>query len=168
MTDILTRLLGHDTWTTRQLLEHSRGLTDDQFVKRFDIGPGSVHFTFVHLIEVMLNWADRIADRERRPMSMPSEDEGIRSIDELLELLNDAEIALRDTATTIANDNRLDEMMSLTHEGQTWKFTRGSALAHVLTHGMHHRAQLFYMLKKLGLPASNDGDVIEWEIALRE
>ena len=68
----------------------------------------------------------------------------------------------------IVDENRLDEMMSVTYEGRTWEFTRGTALTHVLTHGMHHRAQIFNMMRKLGVPIDIDGDVIEWECAVRE
>jgi hypothetical protein len=40
--DILDRLLGHDAWTTRQLLLRCRDLTDAQLDREFDIGHRSV------------------------------------------------------------------------------------------------------------------------------
>ena len=53
MTDILNRLLGHNAWTTQQLLDRARELPPGQYVQRFDIGPGSVHDTLLHIIDVM-------------------------------------------------------------------------------------------------------------------
>ncbi len=168
MSDILNRLLGHNGWTTRRLLECARVLTVEQFVQRFDLGPGSVHDTLRHIISVMFGWADEIAGRPRRP-SLGSDGEGpIRSVDELLNLLDDAAKELQKTARLIVDQGTMDAMMSVTYEGRSWEFTRGTALAHVLTHGMHHRAQVFNMMRQHGVPVDIDGDVIEWEIAARK
>jgi uncharacterized damage-inducible protein DinB len=41
--------------------------------------------------------------------------------------------------------------------------TYGGAIAHAITHSMHHRAQLLYMLKGLGLRDLPEGDVLSWE-----
>ncbi len=165
MPDILNRLLRHDSWTTRQLIECTRSLSSEQFVCRFNIGPGSIHDTLRHIISVMFGWADSIADRPRRP-SLGADGEGpVRSVDELLGLLEEAAKELEKTARFVVNEQRMDEMMTVTFEGRTWEFTRGTALAHVLTHGMHHRAQVFNMMRRLGAPLDIDGDVIVWVIA---
>ncbi len=108
MPDILNRLLGHNAWTTRQLVQHARALTAEQYVQRFDLGPGSVHDTLRHIISVMFGWADEIAGRPRRP-SLGSDGEGpIRSVDELLGLLDDAATDLEKTAAMIVNDRRME------------------------------------------------------------
>ncbi len=168
MADILNRLLEHNAWTTGQLLERAGALTAEQYVQRFDLGPGSVHDTLRHIISVMFGWADEIAGRPRRP-SLGADGEGpIRSVDELLKLLDDAAKELQETAHVVGDQGTMDELMSVTYDGRTWEFTRGTALAHVLTHGMHHRAQIFNMMRQLGVPVDIDGDVIEWEIAARK
>jgi uncharacterized damage-inducible protein DinB len=41
--------------------------------------------------------------------------------------------------------------------------TYGGAIAHVITHSMHHRAPLLYMLRQLGLVNLPEGDVLSWE-----
>jgi uncharacterized damage-inducible protein DinB len=41
--------------------------------------------------------------------------------------------------------------------------TYGGAIAHVITHSMHHRAQLLYILRQLGLNDRPEGDVLSWE-----
>jgi len=41
--------------------------------------------------------------------------------------------------------------------------TFGGAIAHVLTHSMHHRAQVLHMLRRLGVGDVPEGDVLSWE-----
>jgi uncharacterized damage-inducible protein DinB len=41
--------------------------------------------------------------------------------------------------------------------------TYGGAIAHVITHSMHHRAQVLYMLRRLGLTGLPEGNVLSWE-----
>lgn len=117
MSDLLDRLLRHNVWATRQLIEGARSLSSEQYVCRFNIGPGSVHDTLRHIISVMYGWADSIADRTRRP-SLGADGEGpVRSIDELLQLLNDAARELQKTAREVVEEGRNNEMMSVTFQG---------------------------------------------------
>jgi uncharacterized damage-inducible protein DinB len=55
--DLLDRLLAHDAWTTRQLLDHCRALADDQLDRPFDIGHRTVRATFQHIIFNMEAWS---------------------------------------------------------------------------------------------------------------
>ncbi len=48
--DLLDRLLGHDSWTTRQLLDLAGTLSDNQLDQEFDIGHRTVRRTFAHII----------------------------------------------------------------------------------------------------------------------
>jgi uncharacterized damage-inducible protein DinB len=41
--------------------------------------------------------------------------------------------------------------------------TLGGAIAHVIAHGMHHRAQVLYMMRRLGVSGLPEGDVLSWE-----
>jgi uncharacterized damage-inducible protein DinB len=41
--------------------------------------------------------------------------------------------------------------------------TFGGALAHLLTHSMHHRAQIMFLMEKVGLTEHVEGDVLTWE-----
>jgi len=62
--NILDRLLGHDTWTTRQLLLACQHLTNDDLDRVFEIDHGTLRHTFVHLIDNMETWTDLMAGRE--------------------------------------------------------------------------------------------------------
>jgi uncharacterized damage-inducible protein DinB len=41
--------------------------------------------------------------------------------------------------------------------------SRGGVIAHVITHSMHHRAQVIAMLRALGVGDVPEGDVLSWE-----
>lgn len=68
---------------------------------------------------------------------------------------------MRDSAAS-GRDQSLMEFS--TPEGAAFTFSRAAAIVHVLTHGVHHRAQCLNMLRRLGRPLTGvDLDPIEWE-----
>ena len=154
------RLLQHNAWATRVLLERCRSLTPQQFQQRFDIGPGSLHDTLRHIIGAMLRWSDRIADQPVR--ASIEKNPNPQTPDELLVLLDRAGRELEEVASRVDRDGRHDEMMQA--EFRPEHFTRGTAMVHVLTHGIHHRAQALNMFRRLGVTDLPDLDVIEWEL----
>src|SRR5213595_3846892 len=106
--DILDRLLGHDAWTTRQLLLRCRDLSDAELDREFDIGHRTVRATFLHILRNMEVWTDLISGEAVR------NDEGReasgRSIEGLLRRLDRVAGQLASTATRIAREGRLDEL----------------------------------------------------------
>ncbi len=154
------RLLQHNAWATRVLLERCRSLTSQQFQQPFDIGPGSLHDTLRHIIGAMFRWSDRIADRPVRESI--EKNPTPQTPDELLALLDRAGRELEEVASRVNREGRYDEMMQA--EFRPERFTRGTAMVHVLTHGMHHRAQALNMLRRLGVTDLPDLDAIEWEL----
>ena len=147
------------------LLERCRSLTPQQFTQRFAIGPGSLHDTLLHIVGAMRRWADRIGDRPLRP-SVEDEDR-TWTPDEIVALLDEAASDLAAVTEVMVEEDRLEEMMDPgTIPG--WKepraFTRGTAIVHVLTHGVHHRAQALNMLRGLGAGDLPEVDAIEWEL----
>ncbi len=161
-------MLKHNGWAMRSLLETCRKLTSEQFTQHFEIGPGSLHGCLLHIIGAMQRWAQRIEDRPLTPS--PEDDGRERSIDELLKMLDDADCDLRAVAERISQAHRLDEMMEFHSPSRTepFVFTRGTAIIHVLTHGVHHRAQALNMLRQLGMKEIPEVDAIEWELTDRE
>ena len=59
--DLLDRLLGHDAWTTRQLLTRCGELSDAQLDREFDLGLKTLRKTFVHIVRNMEVWSDLMA-----------------------------------------------------------------------------------------------------------
>jgi uncharacterized damage-inducible protein DinB len=155
---LLDRLLGHDAWTTRQLLLASRALTPAQLDAEFDVGHRSVRRTFVHLVWNMEAWTDNLAGR---PLRTKPVDDG--AIDTLLARLERAAEGLRDVAKAVEARNGWDERFRDRPDDPQSEKSYGGTIAHVITHSMHHRAQIIGMLHRLGVPDVPEGDVLDWE-----
>jgi uncharacterized damage-inducible protein DinB len=156
--DVLDRLLGHDAWTTRQLLLRCRELSDEQMDRRFDIGDRSLRETFRHVIENMEVWTDLIAGRPVR--SLPG---GPYPVEGLLERLSSAAKELADVSRRVRDEGRLDQMVTDAGEEPAVARPLGGMIVHVITHSMHHRAQMLYLMEQLGLRDLPEGDALEWE-----
>jgi uncharacterized damage-inducible protein DinB len=158
--DLLDRLLGHDTWTTRELLARCSTLTDEQLDTDCDIGHRTIRRTLQHIVFNMDVWAGLMAGRitsrgdvRRLPGTLTL----------LAERLDRASATLADVARDVAARNAWDETWVDVLDTPPSTKTYGGAIAHVITHSMHHRAQLLYMMKSLGLRSLPEGDVLSWE-----
>src|SRR4051812_16028478 len=144
--DPLQIVLSHDHWATEQLLIACENLTSDQFHRRFDIGPGSLHDTLTHIVGAMRAWTDTLAEREQRPRI--ETDGQRRTPDQIRERLEEASREM----TFEARRRPLTEIVTRhLRDGSTRDFTRAAVLTHVTTHAMHHRAQCLNMLRQLGV-----------------
>lgn len=155
----------HDAWATGQMLGLCRSLSDQEFHRRFDIGPGSVHDTFVHVVGCMVRWSDRIAQRPLR--ASPEDDRQRRTVDELRAMLDAGAADLESVARQVHEQNQYDDTLEFPRgDGKPpYRFAKKYALVHVTTHGMHHRAQLRWMMRQLGVEFGNqDFDPIEMEL----
>lgn len=159
--DLLDRLLGHDAWTTRQLLERCRNLSNDELDREFDIGHRTVRATFLHIIRNVEIWTDLMSGGEIRPdtKGLP----GGRSVEGLIERLDRGSTDLAKLARGIAERDAWDEKWVDHLDDPPTEKTFGGAIVHVVTHSMHHRAQLLYMLRRLGVADLPEGDALSWE-----
>jgi uncharacterized damage-inducible protein DinB len=152
--DPLDILLTHDRWATRQVLDACAKLTPEQFHRRFEMGPGSLHDTVTHMLAAMRVWADLLAGREQRERL-----EGTtRSVEELVRLQDE----IADDLESSARAHPLDGVVVRVRAGLSFPITRGAVLTHVATHGMHHRAQCLNMLRHLGVSPLPPSSVVEW------
>ena len=157
--DLIDRLLGHDVWTTRQLLLRCRGLTDEQLDRDFDIGHRTVRATLMHVIRNVEVWSDLMAGHSIR------EDQGSngRSVSALTARLDCAAADFATITRAIAQRAGWDQKWVDKLDDPPTEKTYGGAIAHVITHSMHHRAQLLYLLRRLGVEDLPEGDVLSWE-----
>jgi uncharacterized damage-inducible protein DinB len=156
-TDLLQILLSHDRWATAQVLGACGRLTADQFHRRFDIGPGSLHDALTHVIGAMRTWTETLAGTEPRPRL--EADGQRRTPDQLRALLDEA----WQEFSAEARQRPLDESVTRrTRDGRTIHMTRGGVVVQVTTHGMHHRAQCLNMLRQLGVNPLPPSSVTEW------
>jgi len=158
--DPLEILLAHDRWATRQILLACEKLSPEQFARKFEIGPGSLQAATTHLIAAMNAWSDTLAERPQRPRI--DQNGAQYTPAQLLPLLDEATSEFAKMATS----RPLDQIVKRTREGKEYTFTRGAVLAHVATHGVHHRAQCLNMLRHLGVSPLPLSSVIEWSRAV--
>lgn len=154
--DLLDRLLAHDSWTTRQLLLACASLPDSLLDKEFDIDHKTLRETFTHMIDNMEVWTDLLYER---PVQTKTGD----SVAELLVRLSTVSRDFTDLARKIAREGRYDDCFVDTLDNPPRKKTFGGAIGHVLTHDMHHRAQVMYLMEKVGLKEHIEGDLLSWE-----
>lgn len=159
--DLLDRLLGHDAATTRQLLLLSRDLGDEQLDRRFDIGHETLRATFRHLIGNMEVWTALMRGRPVRPRQEPGAE--TESIAGLIARLDAIAPDFADLATAIRDAGRWDDQFIDTRDDPPQAKTYGGVIGHLLTHSMHHRGEVQHILKRLGVAAIPEGDLLGWE-----
>lgn len=155
--DLLDRLLYHDIWTTRQLLLACQALPGELLDKEFEIDHKSLRETFLHMVANMEVWTDLLYER-------PVEYKKGSTIPELLERLDIAGQDFASFARNIVRDGRYDDFFLDTLDKPSKKKTYGGVIGHVITHDMHHRAQIMYLMEKVGLRDHIEGDLLSWEM----
>ncbi|MGQ0626775.1 MAG: DinB family protein [Phycisphaerales bacterium] len=174
-------LIASDAWCTRQILNICAVLPREQFHRSFDIGLGSLHATATHVVSTMRRWTDRLAGRTPRPMlhAVPGHphvggEDKDRTPEELSLLLDEAERDLASTMAELRRSHPAGGTLTLDWPGpegraRRYTFTHGAVIAHVTTHGYHHRAQMLNMLRRLGapVPGVTDGypelSAVDWQ-----
>ena len=66
-------------------------------------------------------------------------------------------------ARTIADERRWDATYVDVLDDPPRSKSYGGTIAHVITHNMHHRAEIIHILTRLGLQNVLEGDVLSWE-----
>ena len=160
--DLLDRLLGHDAWTTRRCLDLARPLADAELDRPFALGPGSLRATLEHVVRNVEVWTDLMAGRPPRPRPADDDAPG-RTIARLTERHERAAADLAALARDVAARGAWDARWLDVLDDPPAEKTFGGAIAHVITHSMHHRAQILWMLKQLGVAGVPEGDVLSWE-----
>lgn len=160
--DLLDRLLGHDAWTTHRVLERCWEVAPGELHRTFDVGHGTAHATIVHMIGNVRVWTRLMNGETIEPE--PDSWEGL-SVDDLIRRHDESQTAFAALARGIRDGGRWDEVWVDTLDDPPAQKTYGGAIAHVLTHDMHHRGELLHILGRLGVPRLLEGDALSWEVA---
>lgn len=156
--DLLDRLLRHDAWTTRQLLENCATLPDDALDREHDIGHRTLRRTLHHIVDNMEVWYALMAHK-------PVVRETDRSVAGMLRRVDAAEALSISLCRAVADREGWNELWTDYLDNPPVERTYGTAIAHVITHGMHHRAQVLYLLRLSGVKDLPEGDLFTWEKA---
>ena len=157
--DLLDRLLSHDHWATAQLLDLSRGLTDAQIDREFDVGHRRLRSTFGHTIFNVEVWTAVMASR---PVDAHRDD---RSVAALIDDHERSYAAFAAFARRVRDKRRLDETFVDHFGGRT---TFGGAIVHVVLHDAEHRSEALHILGRLGVPDLPEVDHALWDQTARD
>ena len=155
--DLLDRLVGHDAWTTRKLFELCLTLPEEQWDREFEMAHRTLRATFDHIIYNLEIWTDCMNGHPLRG----SRGTSVRELQDRFEL---AMSDFQRLAREVRDRHGWDEPWVDSLDGKQRSY--GGAIAHVITHNMHHRAQLLFMMRRLGLENLPEGDVLSWESQL--
>ena len=75
---------------------------------------------------------------------------------------------LQQVSRRIVDEGRLDELWIDHLDDPPTEKSYGGAIVHLATHGMHHRDQALFLLRKLGVTDLPEGDALSWEMQFRE
>ena len=157
---ILERLLQHDSWTTRKLLELSINLSDTELDREFDIGHRSLRRTFQHIVANMECWCDLMCGKPQRLQAGASSGNSISEMICRVDVVGGELLAL---GRRTEHEKREDEYFVDYLDDPPRRKPLGAGLVHLATHGMHHRAQCLFIMRKLGLSNLIEGDAMSWE-----
>jgi uncharacterized damage-inducible protein DinB len=131
-------------------------LSDEQLDHEFDIGHRTIRATLDHIIRNVEVWSSLMAGDvfDRRPD---------RTVVGMTERLAAAAARLRKTARQVADRDAWDETWRDHLDDPPREKSYGAGIAHVITHSMHHRAQVLYMLRLSGVSPLPEGDVFSCE-----
>jgi len=156
--DILDRLLGHNSTAFRQLLELSRGLSEEQLDRKFPIGLGSVRATIHHILESFEWWTDLMLGKARRKLA-----EDAMTLGGLEARFEKVSAELAEVARRKQREGKLDEHWAARPPEQEETHDYGNTVVHALTHAAHHRAQWMFLLKQLGVEGIPTAQALRWE-----
>jgi uncharacterized damage-inducible protein DinB len=157
--DLLDRMLRHDAWTTGRLLQIAATLPDGQLDHIFDIGHQTIRATFEHMIWNMECWTDLMRGRQIR--QRPDSPASIGDLSSRLQLAADE---LHRFAREVIDQGREGDTFVDHLDSPPQRKSLGTTILHLATHNMHHRSQLLYMLRRLGLSDLPEGDALSWEL----
>ena len=158
--DLLDRLLGHDTWTTRQLLDLLNDLSDDKLDRDFDIGHRTLRQTVAHVVSNIETWTDLMNE-----VPMRFKDSNDLSLTTLRRRYDVAVADFGKTARRLREKNKFDATyMDVLDEPPRAK-SFGGTILHVLTHNHAHRTEVIHILTRLGVENVIEGDLLSWEAA---
>ncbi|HEX6030705.1 MAG TPA: helix-turn-helix domain-containing protein [Tepidiformaceae bacterium] len=165
--DLFDRLIQHDAWLVRRMLERATTLSDEQLdrpiVATENQLPWDTDFRTLRqmLHRLVITREIWLAAFNNVPWNM---DEGGRaSPAELLDRHNAADEEFSAYMRSIRDRDRWDEEFVDSTCEPAESFTFGSAAAHVLTFQAHRRTVALYTFRQLGVHDLGSGDPIEWE-----
>jgi uncharacterized damage-inducible protein DinB len=159
LADTVRFSIAHSAWALARLLDHARGLTDEQFNRDLGIGPGSLRANIAHTLEAMFYFAGCFAERPYvEPHAFASDSLTVEGLSRLLGASRDSLQA--DMLGAIARGLSGPIAWESAPSGRAAPVV---AIAQVFDHATLHRTQCIHILKRLGVSPLPDLDPLSFE-----
>jgi len=145
--DTIQFLFRYHQWATSAVWDCVQSLTDDAFIQPMDYAWGSVRGQVVHLIGAQQVWIHRLQGHS--PPQLPPETAYPTrdAVDVFWQQVQTETQSFLDGLTP----QRLMASFGYTDtKGQAFSHPVGHVLLHVINHSTDHRAQILYMIHRLG------------------
>ena len=167
--DLTDRLIDHDAWLTRRLLERARDLSDEQLDAKRDAPQDIVPFECPRQLTLREALSRLVFTKEvwlaaMRKREIP--DGSDKSVEGLLRRLDKSYLEFAELVRQVRDEGRWDEEFTDALCEPPERFTFGGVVAHVITFDAFRRSMAITMMNKLGVTDVGYGDPIEWERAL--
>jgi AraC family transcriptional regulator len=167
--DLIDRMLEHDLWLSRRILDRAGTLSDedldrdvrgDREPQPFESDEPTIRGMLDRLVFTREVWTAGIAGR---PDPLPGRD---TSIDGLQQRLEDSAVEFADVVKGIRDRGEWDTAFVNALRTPPETFTFGGMVLHVLTFQACRRSELIQALGQVGIDDLGYGDPIEWERAV--
>jgi AraC-like DNA-binding protein len=165
--DLTDRLLAHDEWMTRRLLDRARELTEAQLDTPlgifkaplpFDPSEDTLRAALARMIFTKEVWTAAVLGKtlpEAQDNTLPG----------LIKRLDAAFSEFAGIVRSVRDENRWDESFVDGICSPPETFTFGGMISHVITFSAYRRSLALKVMESLGLNDLGYGDPIEWERA---
>ena len=153
-TDEARLLIEYNRWANQRVCRSTTELTPDEFVRHLGSSYGSVRATLVHILWAEWLWLQRWQGLPATAMFDPEVFGSQQQIDDRWEPIYEGQRTLLDG---VSEQWLLQRVAYQNFKGETWEYTRGDMLRHVVNHSTYHRGQVVSHLRQLGrLPPTTD------------
>lgn len=138
----------YNDWARDTVLDAAVGLSDGDLDRLFEMGPGTLRKTLLHIRDAEQWWLENWhTDSEHHFAELDAE----TTLDELRDLYNQT-AQQRDAVLGRVTDADLKRRVwCRPSPGETYTFRLGETMHQICNHGTHHRAQALNMLRRLGV-----------------
>ena len=167
--DLIDRMLEHDLWLSRRILERASTLSDDDLDRNvrgdrepqpFESEQPTIRGMLDRLVFTREVWTAGIAGR---PDPLPGRDTTIEGLQQRLDV---SAVEFTDVVRGIRDRGEWDTAFVNALRSPPQSFTFGGMVLHVLTFQACRRSELIQAMREVGIDDLGYGDPIEWERAV--
>jgi len=147
----IRRLHQHRAWSSRNLRNAARNLSDAQLDQPFEIGLGNLRKTLTHMHGAETVWLMALNGNADTPSAFGFHYDSFDALDAAWEKSERDWSAFLSVLTQADLTRPIVKTMSLT--GERYTTPMHDILLHVCMHAHHHTAQAINMMRHVGVPA---------------